>query len=111
MSRIEPKLRRFALFTLPFASLLNLAPQASARPRVEITQAQAVSQVREIVDRNSGPCRITQVQSASRVKTGWRVVAQIKLSGTSEKAAWIVTNSGSIAAQNQLTAEIENGCP
>lgn len=91
-------------------SLLLVVGTALAR---EITQAQAIAHVRAILNNNSGPCRITQTQSvsATRVKAGWRVTAKIKMSGTLENAIWIVSSSGGATPQNQLTAEIENGCP
>lgn len=85
----------------------------SAATNWEITQTQAMARVRTILSSNSGPCRITQTQdiTAARVKTGWRVAAKIKISGTLENAIWIISSANGAVPQNQLTTEIENGCP
>lgn len=89
----------------------------SLAPSGELTQAQAIARVRTILQNNAGGCRITKTQSVSavRVKAGWRVTARIKMSTSgrsrAETAIWIVSAGDSASPQDQLTAEIANGCP
>lgn len=107
MNRSPSRVR--ALLTLALTGLLLFPTMALAR---EISKAQAISRVRTIISRNAAPCRITQTESvaAIRMKAGWRVNARIRLSGRFENAVWIVSGANGATAQNQLTAEIENGC-
>ena len=84
--------------------------------RTELTQAQAIARVKTILRDNADGCRITSTQrvSAIKVKAGWRVTARIRMSAngtsTAETATWIVSARNSASAQDQLTAEIANGC-
>lgn len=93
------------------------AMPAHSATAAELTQAQAIARVKAILRDNAEGCRITSTQSVSgvRAKAGWRVTARIKMSasGTSraETAIWIVSARNGTSAQNQLTAEISNGCP
>ncbi|MBA3355000.1 MAG: hypothetical protein H0U18_03495 [Pyrinomonadaceae bacterium] len=112
--------------TIPFFRAFPLAAAAlfasgaelthSATP-AELTQAQAIARVKTILRDNADGCRITSTQSVSavRVKAGWRVNGRIRMSasGTSrvETAIWIISAKNGASAQNQLTAEISNGCP
>ena len=93
--------------------LSNAGLTRSAGLSGEITQAQAIARARSILRNNAGPCGITQTQSvaAARAKAGWRVTAKIKMSGTIENAVWIVGEAAGASPQNQLTSEIEKGCP
>jgi hypothetical protein len=106
-------IRQFAICVLSITNLLGFQVAVSAGFPLEITQAQAISQVRGILNRNSGACRITHVQavSASKVDVGWRVNARVKIAGKEENPVWIVSQSRSSVAQNQLAVEVENGCP
>lgn len=85
--------------------------------RAEITKAQAISRARAILRENTTGCRIKKINSVSavRVRAGWRVTAQIVMAASgspiSERAVWIISQSGGAVAQDQLTAEIESGCP
>lgn len=120
MRSMKIKARLFRALTLTSAAAALLAAGAvlahSASP-AELTQAQATARVKTILRDNADGCRITSTQgvSAVRVKAGWRVTARIRMSasGTSraETATWIVSAKNGTSAQNQLTAEISNGCP
>jgi hypothetical protein len=110
----------FRAFTLMAAAAALLAAGAvltRSETRAELTQAQAIARVKTILRNNGDGCRITSTQSVSavRVKAGWRVTARIKMSasGTSraETAIWLVSAKNGASAQDQLTAEIANGCP
>jgi outer membrane biogenesis lipoprotein LolB len=110
----------FHAFTLRAAAAALLAACAvltHSATRAELTRAQAIARVKTILRYNADGCRITSTQSVSavRVKAGWRVTARIRMSasGTSraETAIWIVSAENHATAQNQLTAEIANGCP
>lgn len=97
--------------------LLGLNAVYSAKPGFDLTQAQAIARVRSILRNSKSGCRITATQSvsAARVRAGWRVTARIRMSASgrsvSETAVWIVSAKNGATAQNQLTAEIANGCP
>lgn len=97
--------------------LLGSGAVQSATLGRELTSAQAIARVRAILRNNAGGCRITNYKnvSAVRVKAGWRVTARIRMSASgasrAEAAVWIVSAKNGATAQNQLTAEIENGCP
>jgi hypothetical protein len=97
------------LFLLIFGPGLGVA----SGPEADITRAQAITRVQTILNNNAGPCRITnsQIVSSDRVKAGWRVAARIRMAGSLENAIWIVSPTGNAVPQNQLTAEIANGCP
>lgn len=102
---------RSVVFVFP---LVLMSAQGFAEPgTLELSQAQAIGRVRSILNNNAGPCRISQTRSvtAVRVNAGWRVTARIMMSGSAENAIWIVSSAGGPAPQNQLTVEIENGCP
>ncbi|MFN2502018.1 MAG: hypothetical protein ABR530_08405 [Pyrinomonadaceae bacterium] len=88
----------------------------SAASAAELTQAQAIARVRSILRNNTAACRINRVNAvtAARVRAGWRVTANIVMSASgrrlSEKATWIVSEKNGASPQDQLTAEIQNGC-
>ncbi|MFN2502023.1 MAG: hypothetical protein ABR530_08430 [Pyrinomonadaceae bacterium] len=96
------------------AAFLSLS--VSAASAAELTQAQAISRVRSILRNNTAGCRINKVNAvtAARVRAGWRVTANIIMSASgrrlSEKAIWIVSERNGASPQDQLTAEIQNGC-
>lgn len=116
METIAPFFRAITFSVAAAVLLAGGAMSTRSAPRVELTRAQAISRVKTILRDNAEGCRITSTQgvSAVRVKTGWRVTARIRMSasGTSraETAIWIVNVHNDASAQNQLTAEISNGC-
>jgi hypothetical protein len=99
------------------AVVLLLGASAAHSARAELTQAQAIARPRTILRHNMAGCQINKIRSVSavRVKAGWRVTARITMSAsgraTAETAVWIVSERNGAVAQNQLTAEIANGCP
>ena len=111
-----PFFRASTLTTVAALLLAGGTAVTVSATRAELTQMQAIARVKTILRDNADGCRITKTQSVSavRVKAGWRVTARIKMSasGTSrtETAAWIVSAKIGVSAQNQLTAEISNGC-
>jgi hypothetical protein len=117
MKITAPFFRAFTLTAAAAALLAAGAVPTHSATRAELTQAQAIARVKTILRDNADGCRITSTQSVSavRVKAGWRVTARIRMSasGTSraETAVWIVSAKNGASAQNQLTAEIANGCP
>ncbi|MCA1602507.1 MAG: hypothetical protein LC776_12965 [Acidobacteria bacterium] len=114
--RIKTSFLRLFIATIVAVLLLG-ASAAQSATRAELTKAQAVARVKAILRNSASGCRITKTQSVSavRVKAGWRVTARIKMSASStsvtETAVWIVSAKNGASAQNQLTAEIANGCP
>lgn len=98
------------------AVILLLGAGAAHSARAELTQAQATARARKILRSNMAGCQINKIRSVSavRVKAGWRVSARITMSAsgraTAETAVWIVGERNGAVAQNQLTAEIANGC-
>ncbi len=115
--KIKTLFLRLFIGTIVAVLLLGASAAQSATRAGELTGAQAIARVKAILRNNASGCRITKMQSVSamRVKAGWRVTARIKMSasGTSmtETAVWIVSAKNGASAQNQLTAEIANGCP
>lgn len=99
------------------AVVLLLGAGATSSARAELTQAQAIARARRVLRNNMAGCQINKIRSVSavRVKAGWRVTARITISAssraTAETAVWIVSARNGAVAQNQLTAEIVNGCP
>lgn len=97
--------------------ILLFGANLSTPARAELTQAQAISRVRSILNRNTGGCRINRIKSvtAARVKAGWRVTAKIVMSASgspvSETAVWTVSQRNGAVSASQLSSEIENGCP
>ncbi len=114
--KIKTSLLRLFSRTIVAVLLLG-ASTAQSATRAELTEAQAIARVKAILRNNASSCQITKTQSVSaiRVKAGWRVTARIKMSGsgtsTTETVVWIVSAKNRASAQNQLTAEIANGCP
>jgi hypothetical protein len=98
-------------------AVLTLGASALAARAAELSEARAIARVKAVLRRGASGCRITKTRSISvvRVKAGWRVTARIKMSAggisTTETAVWIVSAKNGASAQNQLTAEISNGCP
>jgi hypothetical protein len=117
MKITAPLFRAFSLTAVAAALVAAGAMLTHSATRAELTQAQAIARVKTTLRNNAEGCRITSTQSVSavRVKAGWRVTARIRMSasGTSraETAVWIVSAANGTTAQNQLTAEIANGCP
>jgi hypothetical protein len=101
----------------PLAVVLLLGAGATSSARAELTQAQAIARARTVLRNNMAGCQINKIRSVSavRVKAGWRVTARLTMSAsgraTAETAVWIVSERKGAVAQNQLTAEIANGCP
>ncbi|HEX9929721.1 MAG TPA: hypothetical protein VGB02_14405 [Pyrinomonadaceae bacterium] len=95
---------------------LGASAALSATRAAELSEAQAIARVKAVLRRGASGCRITKTQSISavRVKSGWRVTARIRMSAigtsTTETAVWIVSAKKGASAQNQLTAEIADGC-
>lgn len=115
---LRTKIQSTVLRKLAFALVLGLLVEISAvqSAGAELTKEQAIARVRAILNNNARACKLKiRSVSAIRVKAGWRVTAQITIaaSGTpyAETAAWIVSRRNGASAQNQLTAEIANGCP
>ena len=85
-------------------------------PLADMSKAQAIARVRTILKSSTAGCRINSVTSvtAVKVKAGWRITARIVMSASgsrlNEKAVWIVSEQQGAAAQDQLTAEIQNRC-
>jgi hypothetical protein len=105
-------------FACAFAIVLLLGVAViSGSAQAELTQAQAIARVRTILRNNTSGCQINRINgvAAARVKAGWRVTARITMSAsgtrTAEIAVWIVSAKNGASPQNQLTAEIANGCP
>jgi len=109
--KIETSFLRLFIATIVAVLLLGAGTAQSAK-RAELTRAQAIAHVKAILRNN-----VTKTQSVSaiRAKAGWRVTARIRMSAsgtsTTETAVWIVSAKTGASAQNQLTAEIANGCP
>ncbi len=114
--KIETSFLRLFIATIVAVLLLGAGTAQSAK-RAELTRAQAIAHVKAILRNNVSSCHITKTQSVSaiRAKAGWRVTARIRMSAsgtsTTETAVWIVSAKTGASAQNQLTAEIANGCP
>ena len=112
--KIESSLLRRIVCTLV---VLLLGAGIARSARAELTQAQAIARVKAILRSNTAACQINKTRSitAARVKAGWRVTARITMSASgtprAETAVWIVSERNGTSAQNQLTAEIANGCP
>jgi hypothetical protein len=108
-------LLRQIIFLLAVVLLLGASVAHSAR--AGLTQAQAITRARTVLRNNMAGCQINKIRSVSavRVKAGWRVTARITMSASgraiAETAVWIVSERNGAVAQNQLTAEIANGCP
>jgi len=116
--KIKARLFRALSLTIVAAALLAAgAVESHSATRTELTQSQAIARVKTILRDNADGCRITSTQrlSAIKVKAGWRVTARILMSAsgtsTAETATWIVSAKNGASAQDQLTAEITNGCP
>ena len=111
-----PLFHALAFTAVTATPLAAAAVQNHSAIRIELTQAQAIDRVKTILRDNADGCRITSTQrvSAIKVKAGWRVTARIRMSAngtsTAETATWIVSARNSASAQDQLTAEITNGC-
>lgn len=114
-AKIQSSLLRRIVCALVVNLILGIGIAHSAR--AELTQAQAIARARTILRNNTEGCRIDKIRSVSavRVKAGWRVTARITMSASgrplSETAVWVVSQRNGAVAQNQLTAEIANGCP
>ncbi|MBA3767679.1 MAG: hypothetical protein H0W99_11970 [Acidobacteria bacterium] len=114
--KIKTSIPRLFISTIVAVLLLGASTAQSAK-QAELTEEQAIARVRAILRNKVSSCRITKTQSVSaiRIKAGWRVTARIKMSAsggsTTETAVWIVSAKNGAAAQNQLTAELANGCP
>lgn len=114
-NKIETLILRqiFCLSVLILVLGIGVAHSAQA----ELTQTQAIARVKTILNNNTNACQINKKGSISavRVKAGWRVTAQITMSGsgtpTPATAVWIVSAKNGASPLNQLTAEIANGCP
>jgi hypothetical protein len=94
---------------------LVAVPVARAKKR---TRAEAIATVRSILEKNTAACKIDEVRSisAAHVRNGWRVTAKVVMSASdtlsNETAVWTVRSSGRKAVpNNQLTAELSQGCP
>lgn len=104
-------------FACAFAIVLLLGAGVAQSAWAELTQAQAIARVKTILRNSTNGCQINKTNSVSavRVKAGWRVTARITMSAsgtrTAEIAVWIVSAKNGASPQNQLTAEIANGCP
>ena len=113
--KIESLFLRQIVFT--FFVILFLGAGIAHSARAELTQTQAIARVKTILHNNTNACQINKTSSISavRVKAGWRVTANITMSAsgtrTAATAVWIVSAKTGASPQNQLTAEIANGCP
>ena len=111
--KIESLFLRQIVGTLFIVFLLGTVAQSAL---AELTQAQAIARVKTILSNNANACQINKTSSISavRVKAGWRVTANITMSAsgtrTAATAVWIVSAKNGASPQNQLTAEIANGC-
>jgi hypothetical protein len=99
------------------AALLVLTTLAvPSAPAAELTKAQAIARVRSIISNNTRACSINRTNSITAVwtRSGWRVTANIVMSASgrrlTERAVWLVNQRNGATPQNQLTAELGNGC-
>ena len=114
-------MKKFKKFQVKIVCLLFvvllLGVGAAQSARAELTQTQALARVKTILRNSTNACQINKTSSISavRVKEGWRVTANITMSAsgtrTAATAVWIVSAKTGASPQNQLTAEIANGCP
>lgn len=104
---------RHIVYTLFIGLILGAEIAPSAQK--ELTQTQAITRVRTILQNNAGACRLkTRSISAVKVRAGWRVTARVTMSAGGitrpEIVVWIISQRNGAVAQNQLTAEVQNGC-
>ena len=113
--KIEPFVLGQIVRTFIFVLIFGVG--AAQPARAELTKAQAITRVKTILRNNTSACRINKIRnvSAVRVRAGWRITARITMSASgeplAETAVWIVSAKNGASSQNQLTAEIEMGCP
>ncbi len=109
----QPHSRFLQVAAAPLAGLnIGLGVGTPAK-QPEVSQAQAISRVRRILNRNAGRCRLTIVStSARRTTRGWRVSAVVNLPSGPGTASWNVEGRppGRATAADPLAAEIEVGC-
>ena len=117
-----PLLRLYPVFkraiSCVLAGIILSAVTTAAVASKPTTRSKAISTVRAILDKNTGACKIDEVQStsAARVRRSWRVTAKIMMSASgrprNEIAVWTVRRSdGEAVPNNQLTAVLSKGCP
>lgn len=114
--RLHPVIRH-AVSCILAGIILSTVTTAAVAPK-RTSRAKAISTVRAMLKRNTAACKIDEVRSiaAARVRYGWRVTAKLVMSAsgspTNETAVWTVRSSDRKAVpNNQLTAELSQGCP